>query len=153
MMGKPITVTVSGDSPALVFADERRVWQILSNLVGNAVKFTDRGSVSVDIDVGERDAVIVVTDTGPGIPQAGIEGIFDEYRQLGSANMREKGAGLGLFIARKLVTMHGGTISVSSEPDRGSRFTVRLPVWGDMQAGLTRPVPHPQPKAAQREAT
>ena len=152
VIGKPITMTVSGDAPALVFADERRVWQILSNLVGNAVKFTECGSVSVQIDVGERDAVIKVNDTGPGIPKAGMEGIFDEYRQLGSANMREKGAGLGLFIARKLVTMHGGTISVRSEPGQGSEFTVRLPVWGEMQAGLTRPVTLDRQPGSSQEA-
>ncbi|MBI5534900.1 MAG: HAMP domain-containing histidine kinase [Deltaproteobacteria bacterium] len=130
VIGKPITMTVTGDSPALVFADERRMWQILSNLVGNAAKFTARGSVSVNIEVGEREAQISVTDTGSGIPQADIEAIFDEYRQLGSSNLREKGAGLGLFIARKLVTMHGGTIVVRSELGQGSEFTVRVPVWG-----------------------
>jgi two-component system, sensor histidine kinase LadS len=86
--------------------------------------------VSVHIEVGEREAQISVTDTGSGIPQAGIEAIFDEYRQLGSSNLREKGAGLGLFIARKLVTMHGGTIGVRSELGQGSEFTVRVPVWG-----------------------
>jgi signal transduction histidine kinase len=132
LMGKPITLSVTGDSPALVFADERRVWQILSNLVGNAVKFTDHGSVNAHIEIGERDALLSVTDTGAGIPQAEIEAIFDEYRQLGSSNLREKGAGLGLFIARKLVTMHGGTISVRSELGQGSAFSVRLPVWGEL---------------------
>jgi signal transduction histidine kinase len=153
VIGMPITMEVTGDSPALVFADERRVWQILSNLVGNATKFTGHGSVTVHIEVGERDAVISVIDTGTGIPQTEIEAIFDEYRQLGSSNMREKGAGLGLFIARKLVTMHGGTISVRSQLGRGSEFTLRLPVWGSGElagaAGVGRRGDSSRPKAVQ----
>ena len=129
LVGKPLMLKLTGPSPAFMFADERRVWQILSNLVGNAIKFTSSGSVSVHVEVGQREAVMSVIDTGTGIPQAEIEAIFDEYRQLGSTNLREKGAGLGLFIARKLVGMHGGTVSVRSELGRGSEFTVRMPVW------------------------
>jgi len=143
LMGKQITLMVTGNSPALVFADERRVWQILSNLVGNAVKFTSSGSVSVNIEITQREAILSVTDTGPGIPQAEIETIFDEYRQLGSLNARERGSGLGRFIARKLVAMHGGTIGVRSELGRGSEFTVRMPVWS--KAADRKSSPHAPP--------
>lgn len=143
LMGKQITLMVTGNSPALVFADERRVWQILSNLVGNAVKFTSSGSVGVNIEITQREAILSVTDTGPGIPQAEIETIFDEYRQLGSLNARERGSGLGLFIARKLVAMHGGTIGVRSELGRGSEFTVRMPVWS--KAADRKSSPHAPP--------
>jgi signal transduction histidine kinase len=137
VVDKPLTLTVVSDSPAYVFGDERRLWQILSNLVGNAIKFTERGTVSVDIEVGEREARVSVTDTGPGIASSHLDTIFDEYRQVGGGaySERDKGAGLGLFIARRLVTMHGGTLGVQSAPGQGSRFTMRIPVWAERGEG------------------
>jgi signal transduction histidine kinase len=97
--------------------------------VGNAIKFTAQGEVRVSIALELGQVRISVSDTGPGIAAKDLETIFDEFRQVGPAVARSKGTGLGLFIARRLVTMHGGTISVESEVDRGSRFHIRLPAW------------------------
>lgn len=127
LAGKPIVLQVLGDKPAPVWADERRLWQILSNVVGNAIKFTEHGSVVVELRSGNQEALLTVRDTGPGIADSDVDAIFHEYRQLGPAHVREKGTGLGLFIARRLVAMHGGTIAVSSRLGEGSQFTIRLP--------------------------
>lgn len=126
---KPITLSVTGTSPTIAHVDERRIWQVLSNLVGNAIKFTERGTVSVDVRMEQGNAVLAVSDTGPGISPTEIDAIFHEYRQAGPEHARRKGTGLGLFIAKRLVTMHGGTISVNSRLGRGSTFIVRVPAF------------------------
>lgn len=127
--GKPITLSVRGVAPLMAHVDERRVWQILSNLVGNAIKFTERGSVTVDVRMEQGNVRVTVLDTGPGIPDSELETIFDEFRQAGPAHARKKGTGLGLFIARRLVAMHGGTLTVYSKLGEGSKFSVRLPAF------------------------
>ncbi len=126
--GKPVRLRLEGAKTAYAFADERRVWQILSNLVGNAIKFTQRGTVQIQVDSTSHYVTLSVSDTGPGIPAEAIESIFHEYSQLGTTRSTERGSGLGLFIVRRLVAMHGGTITAQSSPGRGSRFTVRIPV-------------------------
>lgn len=123
---KPLTLEVEGKTGLYAFADKRRVRQILTNLVSNATKFTMRGSVTVRIDERGSFVVLIVKDTGPGIPREQTAAIFEEYRQLGDARSRG-GTGLGLAITKRLVLMHGGTIDVTSEMDRGSTFTVTLP--------------------------
>ena len=134
--GKPISLEVSGTSPTYAFVDERRMWQILSNLVGNAIKFTAEGSVRIDIALELGQVRVSVVDTGTGIASKDLETIFDEFRQVGPATSRSKGTGLGLFIARRLVTMHGGTIGVESEVNKGSSFTIRLPAWSVETSGF-----------------
>lgn len=133
---KPVRLRVEGPSPTYAFVDERRVWQILSNLVGNAIKFTAEGEVVVSVGLELGQVRITVSDTGPGIAAKDLETIFDEFRQVGPAKARAKGTGLGLFIARRLVTMHGGTITVESEVGRGSKFLIRLPAWSVETAGF-----------------
>ncbi len=128
VLHKPIALGVDGASGLRAYADKRRVRQILTNLVSNAVKFTRAGSVTVRIESRPRYVAIVVADTGPGIPAADLEAIFEEYRQSGDAGARRKGVGLGLAITRRLVMMHGGTIEVESAVGKGSTFTVTLPV-------------------------
>lgn len=123
---KPLTLDVEGKPGLYAFADKRRVRQILTNLVSNATKFTMRGSVTVRIDERGSFVVLTVKDTGPGIPREQTAAIFEEYRQLGDARSRG-GTGLGLALTKRLVLMHGGTIEVTSEMDRGSTFTVTLP--------------------------
>jgi signal transduction histidine kinase len=105
------------------------MWQILSNLVSNAIKFTTSGDVRINIALELGQIHISVSDTGPGIDAEDREAIFDEFRQVGPLTARAKGTGLGLFIARRLVTMHGGTIMVESEVGQGSCFHIRLPAW------------------------
>mgnify|MGYP000468688189 CR=1 FL=1 len=115
----------------VVLADEQRVQQVLSNLVGNAVKFTPAGGrVTVRVELGRppaHEVVVAVADTGPGIPPADLPAIFDRYWQ-GSGRARRAGAGLGLPIAKGIVDAHGGRLWVESEVGRGSvfRFTLRV---------------------------
>ena len=109
--------------------DERRLTQVLLNIVGNAIKFTDRGEVVVAV---RRDGDMVdfaVRDTGPGIAAEHQARIFGEFQQVDDSSTREKGGtGLGLTISRRIVELHGGTIGVESELGRGSTFRVRIPL-------------------------
>jgi signal transduction histidine kinase len=124
---KPLRLEVTGEAGLYALADKRRVRQIVTNLVSNAVKFTSRGSVTVNIEARGSFVAIIVKDTGPGIPREQTAAIFEEYRQLGDARSQRAGTGLGLAITRRLVLMHGGVIDVSSEMGRGSTFTATLP--------------------------
>jgi signal transduction histidine kinase len=121
-----LTVTVASDS-VTAYADRRRVRQILTNLVSNAAKFTTEGSISVAIQSRGPLVSVQVSDTGLGIHADDKLAIFEEYRQSGDVRARRAGTGLGLAIARRLVMMHGGSIHVSSDLGRGSRFTFTLP--------------------------
>jgi signal transduction histidine kinase len=134
--GKGVTLRMQGEAGVIAHADARRVRQILTNLVGNAIKFTSQGQVVVIVGKQGSYATIAVTDTGPGISPAERAVIFEEYKQAGEERARRRGTGLGLAIARRLVLMHGGTIHVESELGRGSTFRVLLPLWYDKQ--LTR---------------
>jgi len=123
---------VSTDLP-LVLADSRRLKQILVNLVGNAIKFTKTGGITVEARLGYeqmRPMIYVrVIDTGIGIRATDQSIIFDEFRQVdGSATREYGGTGLGLAITRRLVEMMNGRVWVDSEFGRGSAFTVALPV-------------------------
>jgi signal transduction histidine kinase len=109
--------------------DEQRLTQVLLNLVGNAIKFTDAGEVH--ITAGAKDGLfeVSVSDTGPGIPREECGRIFEKFRQVDNSNTRAKGGtGLGLAIAREIVEMHGGRIWVESALGQGSTFRVELPV-------------------------
>jgi signal transduction histidine kinase/CheY-like chemotaxis protein len=112
--------------------DPDRLRQIISNLVGNAIKFTDRGEVRVDVSVVERRTEgerlrIAIIDTGIGIAKADIPKLFDSFSQLdGSMSRRFGGTGLGLAISKRLVEMMGGTMGVASELGRGSEFSCEL---------------------------
>lgn len=121
---------IQDDLPRLE-SDEIRLTQILQNLVGNAIKFTDQGSVTVFARSDGIHLLVDVTDTGIGIPVDAQEMIFDEFRQVdGSPTRRYEGTGLGLAIARKTARLLGGDLSVDSRPGAGATFTLRLPlVW------------------------
>jgi GAF domain-containing protein/sensor histidine kinase YesM len=109
--------------------DERRLTQVLLNLVGNAIKFTERGSVEISAGANGERFRIDVRDTGPGIAAADQQRIFEEFQQVDNSNTRGKGGtGLGLAISRRIVALHGGTISVESAPGAGSTFTIDIPV-------------------------
>ncbi len=118
--------------PALIF-DSSKLRQVLLNLVGNAVKFTDKGFVKVTVSTKEEQnnrltLIIDVEDTGIGIPENEFENIFQPFRQRAGHNQqRYGGTGLGLSISKKLIEMMGGRISLQSRPDKGSVFTVYLP--------------------------
>ena len=124
----PLKVTVPPDLPAAM-GDERRITQVLLNLVGNAIKFTDSGEVRIDVALRDGALEVSVADTGPGIADADRENIFEEFRQAENpASQKKGGTGLGLAIAKKIVELHGGRIWVESETGRGSKFTFTLPL-------------------------
>jgi len=109
--------------------DERRLTQVLLNLVSNAIKFTEAGSVCVRAKVEDGSFVVAVTDTGVGIAPEDRERIFEEFQQVDTSSTRRKGGtGLGLAIARRIVELHGGRIWVESTPGRGSTFAFTLPL-------------------------
>lgn len=115
----------------LVEADENRLQQILHNLVGNAIKFTEDGSVRITAEEREAEVAVTVSDTGIGIPPDKHQAIFNAFEQADGSVAREYGgAGLGLTVTRQLVELHRGTISVRSEPGKGSQFTFTLPLSG-----------------------
>ncbi|CAM2065639.1 Response regulator [Sulfidibacter corallicola] len=126
---------VPADFP-MVAADENRLQQIVHNLVGNAVKFTDTGKVSIRAEQCDGSAHISVQDTGIGIPHDKWETIFNSFEQLdGSATRARGGTGLGLSISRALIEQQGGHIGVHSVPNQGSTFTFTLPLATDIQTG------------------
>ena len=115
--------------------DDRRLAQVLLNLVGNAIKFTDAGEVRLEARYTNGEFVVAVADTGPGISESDQQRIFEEFQQVDDSATRKKGGtGLGLSIARRIVELHGGRIRVESAPGRGATFTVTLPVRVERQA-------------------
>jgi signal transduction histidine kinase len=109
--------------------DERRITQVLLNLVGNAIKFTDKGEVAIAASAMNGSFNIAVRDTGPGISPADQVKIFEEFQQADNSTTKSKGGtGLGLAIAKRIIEMHGGHILVESKLGAGSTFTVSLPV-------------------------
>ncbi len=110
-------------------ADERRITQVLLNLVGNAIKFTESGEITIAATAAHGAFQVAVADTGPGIAPEDQPVVFDEFRQLDSSSTRAKGGtGLGLAISKRIVELHGGRIWVESEPGRGSCFRFTVPV-------------------------
>ncbi len=109
--------------------DERRIVQVLMNLVGNAIKFTEAGEIAVRAAASDAAIEVSVADTGPGIPPSEHERIFEEFRQVDNSSTRQKGGtGLGLSISKKIIEMHGGRIWVELELGRGSVFRFTLPL-------------------------
>ena len=129
-LGKPITVRVEETGPVVARVDGRRIRQVIGNLVNNAVKFTQHGEVVVRVERAGGLAQISVQDTGPGISPQERALIFQEYKQTRTEKEKGKrrGTGLGLAIARRLVMLHHGSISVESELGRGSIFKVIVPI-------------------------
>ena len=124
----------SGLPPAR--GDERRLAQALLNLVGNAIKFTDKGEVAIEVAAGKDAYIFSVRDTGPGIAEADQAKIFDEFQQVDSSITKAKsGSGLGLAIAKRIVEMHGGRIWVDSRKGRGATFSFTAPARVELQAG------------------
>jgi len=109
--------------------DEQRIAQVLLNLVGNAIKFTEAGEVRVEVSASDGTFLVAVSDTGPGISQADQQKIFKEFHQVDGSSTREKGGtGLGLSIVKRIIEMHGGHIWVESSPGKGSTFRFKLPI-------------------------
>jgi len=114
--------------------DEQRLAQVLLNLLGNAIKFTEQGEVSVEMTVSNEKFLVSVSDTGTGLSEAEQKKIFEEFQQADSSSTREKGGtGLGLSIAKRIIEMHGGRIWVESTLGKGSTFRFTLPVRVERQ--------------------
>jgi signal transduction histidine kinase len=114
--------------------DGRRLTQVLINLVGNAIKFTDAGEVVITAKANDGLFHLSVRDTGPGISSADQAKLFQEFQQADNAITKKKGGtGLGLAISKRIIEMHGGKIWVESQPGQGSTFAFTLPVIVEQQ--------------------
>ncbi len=138
------------DRPIWLHTDRVKLGRILGNLIGNAIKFTQTGSVEVSATLApDRRLILRVTDTGVGIAPEHLPHIFDEFAQLRNPERdRNKGTGLGLAICKRLIEVMGGTLTVDSSAGKGSIFTVTLPpssVVLRLDTGLAAPAPAPKP--------
>ena len=128
--------------PTVLRTDATKVRQILVNLLGNAIKFTDAGSITIELAVSDDRVVFTVSDTGPGIPSTQTERIFEAFTQLDQSRTRvQGGTGLGLPVSRNLARLLGGDLDVQSTPGSGSTFRVwiarsQVPAAGDPTNGL-----------------
>jgi PAS domain S-box-containing protein len=121
---------ISNDMPVSIIGDSQRMKQILVNLISNAIKFTEIGSVKVKIYKSSSDEwKMQVSDTGPGIPENAIQAVFEPFKQLPEANrIMRKGYGLGLSISKQLIRLMGGDIILESEVGKGTTFIATLPL-------------------------
>jgi signal transduction histidine kinase len=109
--------------------DERRLTQVLLNLVGNAIKFTDEGAVIIQAGLKDGMFSVAVVDTGPGISEDDQKKLFQEFQQADSSTTKKKGGtGLGLAISKKIIEMHGGAVRLESKLGEGSTFSFTLPL-------------------------
>jgi signal transduction histidine kinase len=168
---RPIVLSLTAERKVYIAGDATRIRQILGNLVGNALKFTQVGSVNVRVWEERGEASVSVLDTGPGIRPEERSFIFDDFKQSKQERMRRRGTGLGLAIARRLVALHGAKIKLASDVGRGSEFRVvfrvanrlaqptslpkmgRTPPAADSSGGSTRaPAPMSPPTSAMARA-
>ena len=152
---KGLTFTLRNHCPGLdgrrFIGDSLRVRQVVLNLASNAVKFTEKGGVTVHLDCRAGFVAIIVEDTGIGIAAEKRERVFEQFVQADSSISRKYGgSGLGLAIVRRLVTLMGGTVKLDSEPGVGSRFTVELPMADE--APVAEAPQHPNPIYQQKKA-
>lgn len=126
----PLRLVLGGQSNLQITSDRDRLWEVLSNLISNGLKYTESGEVVVSLEaIDEQQLRIRVRDTGIGIRKEDLVAVFDEYQKVHKKlNKDVNSTGLGLPISRRLVTMLGGEITVISEEGKGSQFTVTLPI-------------------------
>ena len=129
--GLALRLRIAADLPVMAIGDDDRIAQVVGNLVSNAIKFTTTGWVELEARLDDQALVLTVSDSGPGIDSALQAELFEPFTQLESASTRKhSGTGLGLAISRRLVDAMGGAMGLESQPGRGSRFSVRLPLPG-----------------------
>ena len=117
-----------GETASTIMGDRVELRRVLTNIIGNAIKFTDKGSVDIHSHFTPADVTIDIQDTGPGISKQDQAILFERFRQ---GKHQRSGSGLGLYLSRCIIEAHQGTIDVTSEPGQGSTFTIRLPVAGE----------------------
>jgi len=120
------------DLPSYVLGDEKKINQVLINLLGNAVKFTKYGTITLKIKKHEKNIEFSVEDTGMGIPKESIEDIFSPFKQLGDHLTKSEGTGLGLTISRNFIKIMGGELKVESVYGKGSKFTFQIELPEDL---------------------
>ncbi|MBC1224721.1 hybrid sensor histidine kinase/response regulator [Nostoc sp. UCD121] len=126
---KGLVVNIERDETAsTVMGDRLELRRVLTNIIGNAIKFADKGSVDIHCHLTPEDVTIDIQDTGPGISKQDQAILFERFRQ---GKHQRSGSGLGLYLSRCIIEAHQGTIDVISEPGQGSTFTIRLPVAAD----------------------
>lgn len=126
-MNKGLALTVTNRTDEVVVTDKERILQIGNNLLSNAIKFTENGGVSLTTDYNHGVLKLIVEDTGTGMTEEEQQRVFGAFERLANAAVKD-GFGLGLSIVQRIVTMLGGTIRLESEKDKGSRFTVEIPM-------------------------
>jgi CheY-like chemotaxis protein/anti-sigma regulatory factor (Ser/Thr protein kinase) len=145
---KQLALHVDLRDSALVFGDARRLEQVVSNLLWNAIKFTEAGSVTVLLQRTDREVVLSVTDTGVGISAAFLPYVFDWFRQSDARARSQSGLGLGLGIVRHIVERHGGRVRAESAGvGQGATFTLTLPIFEPATIAAAGPRPRPAPPA------
>ena len=149
--GVALGLEVAADVPVWVVGDPDRLRQLLLNLVGNAVKFTERGAVTVEVHRSGQGVAIAVHDTGPGIEPQDLDRLFLPFEQ-GAAGRRHGGTGLGLTLCRQLVQLMGGVLEVESVPGEGSTFRAVLPLQEVDAPSPGSGSPPPSPAAAAASA-
>ena len=126
-MNKGLALTITNQTDAVVLTDKERILQIGNNLLSNAIKFTENGGVSLTTDYDNGVLKLIVEDTGTGMTEEEQQRVFGAFERLANAAAKD-GFGLGLSIVQRIVSMLGGTIRLESEKDKGSRFTVGIPM-------------------------
>lgn len=126
--------------PDMLHADPIRLRQVLINLLGNALKFTERGSIELRVSYQNKQLHISVIDSGPGIAPEEQKQLFQAFSQVGDTHYKQQGTGLGLAISHKLINIMGGSIDLDSAPGRGSCFRLHLPILGDSQHARSEPL-------------
>jgi len=127
---KNISIQTEGiDTPIQIHADPGKIERVINELVGNAVKYTpENGSININLRQENHHAIVSVSDTGVGMSKDDCQKIWERFYRVDEIRLAAKGSGLGLSIAKELVEMHGGKISVQSAKHEGSTFTVKLPM-------------------------
>jgi PAS domain S-box-containing protein len=139
-MNKEVEVKLVGpaESELLIYTDPLRVYQILLNLVSNAVKFTEKGVVEIKYTIIEKELSITVKDTGPGISDEDQKVIFERFRQVDESTIKKHGGtGLGLSITKSLIELMEGSITIDSKPNKGATFCVKLPIKMHHQTSIS----------------
>lgn len=124
--GLCLNLDVTEENPLETWGDRIELRRVLTNIIGNAIKFTDKGSISVYLKINGDNGLIEIEDTGSGISQEEQARLFQRFRQ---GKNKHSGSGLGLYLSRCIVESHQGKINVSSELGKGSLFTINLPVY------------------------
>lgn len=120
------------EGPFYIYADNDRITQVINNLIGNALKFTKEGSISVSVKIQDDDLLCSIEDTGRGISDEDLPHVFEKFEQFGEViDVENRGTGLGLAISKEIVELHGGQIQAESSLGQGSVFTVTLPAYND----------------------